>query len=82
MNVGFEVLGKGASFSRPVLILRKFNKNTFLGIPMTTSEKKGYFRYPYTLGGEDGYLLLDQVRAFDIKRLEDLIARMHPNEFN
>jgi mRNA interferase MazF len=33
VNVGFEEDGKHEKFLRPVLILKKFNKELFLGIP-------------------------------------------------
>lgn len=40
-NVGSEINGKNANFTRPVLILRKLNKEIFLGIPLTTKHKSG-----------------------------------------
>ena len=36
MNIGEESFGKGARFTRPILIFRKFTSNSFLGLPMTT----------------------------------------------
>lgn len=32
-NVGDEMDGKSIWFNRPVLVLRKFNKNIFYGVP-------------------------------------------------
>lgn len=37
-NVGAEINGKGKDFARPVVICKKFNKNGFLGIPLTTKD--------------------------------------------
>jgi mRNA interferase MazF len=34
-NVGFEWDGKGKEFLRPIVILKKFNNETFWGIPLT-----------------------------------------------
>ena len=33
VNVGFEEDGKNDNFVRPVLVLKKFNNDMFLGIP-------------------------------------------------
>lgn len=44
-NIGFEQNGKGDNFVRPVIILKKFNKNMFFGIPLSTQIKDGKFYY-------------------------------------
>lgn len=31
-NVGFEQIGKGEHFTRPVLVLKKFNKRLFVSV--------------------------------------------------
>ena len=74
VNIGYEVFGKDGLFTRPVLILRKFSRYTFLGVPMTTNSKDGYFRYPYKVKGKDGCLLLDQTRTYDSRRLTSLMV--------
>lgn len=83
VNVGFEIFGKDRFFTRPVLVIRKFGYSTFLGAPLTSSPKTGYYRKPYHLDGKDGFVLLDQIRTYDARRLlnDDCIQRMHPNEF-
>ena len=35
-NIGFEQNGKGENFVRPVVVFKKFNKNMFFGIPLST----------------------------------------------
>ena len=83
VNIGYEIFGKSTIFTRPVLIIRKLSSFTFLGAPMTTSKKGGYYRIPYNTGDKDGYVLLDQIRVFDARRLvnDRYIQKMHPNEF-
>lgn len=39
-NVGHEEDGKGSSFSRPVLTLKKFNQYVFWALPLSTKLKK------------------------------------------
>ncbi len=83
VNVGFELYGKGQVFTRPVLIIRKFGATTFLGAPLTSSQKPGYYRVPYVLQEKPGFVVLDQIRTYDARRLVNLqpIQRMHPTEF-
>jgi len=40
VNIGFEQDGKGNIFSRPVLILKKYSKSMFLGVPLSTKMKE------------------------------------------
>lgn len=81
LNVGYEIFGKDEIFTRPVLVVRKFSPYTFLGVPMTTGQRTGYFRYPYSVKGRDGFLLFDQTRTYDSRRLADMILKVHPNDF-
>jgi mRNA interferase MazF len=47
-NIGFEQNGKGDVFSRPVLIIKRFSKNIFYGVPLSTQIKDGNFFYNFT----------------------------------
>ena len=69
VNVGFEQDGKGKDFSRPVLILRKFSKNVFLGVPLTTSKRESKYHHSFPFLDATSTALLSQVRLFDSKRL-------------
>jgi sulfate adenylyltransferase subunit 1 len=68
-NIGNEQYGKGEEFLRPVLVYKKFNKRTFLGIPLSSVEKNGsyYFSFNYT---KDiiSTANFSQIKTFDIKR--------------
>ena len=39
LNIGHEQNGKGEFFKRPVLVINKFNKRLFWGVPLTTQIK-------------------------------------------
>ena len=43
INVGFEIDGTGDNFDRPILVLKGFNKNTFLGLALTGRKKEGKY---------------------------------------
>jgi len=45
VNVGAEVDGKNENFERPVLVLRVYNKETMLVLPITSKEKLDDFHH-------------------------------------
>lgn len=82
-NVGFEQDGKGEDFVRPVLVLRKFSKHSFIGVPLTSVVKEDMFHYPFSfVEGKKSYAILSQVRLFDAKRLERKMGMIHEDDFN
>src|SRR3989344_9480965 len=69
-NVGVEADGKGNDYGRPVLVLKGFNKESFLGIALTGKKKNGnYFIYIGKVKNRDASVNLSQIRLFDTKRL-------------
>ncbi|OGI64089.1 hypothetical protein A2733_00230 [Candidatus Nomurabacteria bacterium RIFCSPHIGHO2_01_FULL_40_20] len=78
-NIGDEEDGKNSTFERPLLILRKFNNNVFLGVPLTSQDKEGkyYFKLKSFIGST---AILSQVRLFDAKRLLRLMGKVENEE--
>lgn len=74
-NVGAEVNGKGMQFTRPVLILKKYDRFSFLAVPLTTREKIGTWYCSFTLGGRFQNAQLAQGRVVSFKRLKELIGK-------
>ena len=83
-NVGIEIDGKNIDFIRPVLVIRKFSKECFWGVPLTTKPKKWFekanarikrFYYRVDDRGDDAVSLLNltQLRMFDAKRIVGLM---------
>ncbi|MFA7277420.1 MAG: type II toxin-antitoxin system PemK/MazF family toxin [Candidatus Gracilibacteria bacterium] len=74
-NIGYEQDGKGEDFLRPILIIRKFNKQIFWGIPLTTSFRKSfYYKELPAIAGRKSYAVLSQIRLIDAKRLSYKIS--------
>lgn len=70
LNVGFEQDGKGEHFSRPVLVFKKFNKEVFWALPLSTKIKVSKFYYPVDLNDRvNRVAILSQIRLIDAKRL-------------
>ena|SRR3989344_6518846 len=76
INIGDEQNGKNESFNRPVLILRKITKTSFVGLPMTSKSKIGSWYVPITLHGKISIILLHQVRLWDSRRLSSKIGQL------
>src|SRR3954465_7462545 len=67
-NIGFEQDGKNKNFERPVLILKKFNRDSVLAIPLTSRIKKHRYTFVFTHNGQQFSALLSQVRLISTKR--------------
>lgn len=80
MNVGEELYGKGATFTRPVLVFRKFTSNSFLGLPLTKREKKGSWYVEITIHGKMNWVILNQARVLDKKRFTTRIGALDDND--
>ena len=70
INIWYEEDWKKENSSRPVLILKKFSKDTFLGISTTSIEKKWKFYFNiWEINKINNFLILSQVRLYSSKRL-------------
>ena len=82
VNIGVEEDGKNNNFERPVLIIKVFSRDCFLGIPITSlnkSNKKYYL--PIVYRQKRYYLILSQIRLFSTKRLSRKIRKISSEEF-
>lgn len=81
-NIGYEQDGSSELFTRPVVILSKFNLDACLVVPLTAKPKKG--KYYFSVGnvsGREAVAILSQIRFVDRKRLVDKIATMEQDTF-
>ena len=69
INIGFEQDGKNNSFERPVLILKKFNKNVLWILPLTSKDKTGNYYYQFEYNEQKYSIILSQLRLISSKRL-------------
>lgn len=70
-NVGYEQNGSGDNFSRPVLVVKKFNNQMFWCVPLSTKQKPFDFYHNYTdVNGEKVSAILAQMRLISVKRLK------------
>ena len=81
VNLGHEEDGKGKVFSRPVLIIRKFNQHVFIGVPLSTKVKNSKFYYRINFHNREQSIMLTQIRLWDVKRLTSKMGRLSKNQF-
>lgn len=79
-NIGVEINGKNAAFSRPVLIFRKLSRFGFVGIPLTSKEHNGSWYVSFEFKGRHETAILAQVRNFSVFRLYDKMGRIAEND--
>jgi mRNA interferase MazF len=80
-NVGIETSGKGHRFTRPVIVLKKFGRLAFFGIPTTTKERAGSWYFHFTHKGIRETALLSQARMFSYKRLDRKMGSLDETDF-
>ena len=76
-NVGFEQDGKGESFSRPVLIIKKFNQHVFWAIPLSSKIKDNpYYMECKSMDGRVRSAIISQIKLVSVKRLTDKMSHV------
>lgn len=68
-NIGFEEDGKNANYERPVLVIKKFNRNMLWVLPLTSREKSGAYYYSVDIDGDKHTVILPQLRLISSRRL-------------
>lgn len=70
-NIGYEQNGSGDNFSRPILIIKKFNNHMFWVIPLSTKQKEFDFYFNYTDPNDQKVsAILAQMKLLSVKRLK------------
>ncbi len=70
-NIGYEQNGSGDNFSRPILIIKKFNNHMFWVIPLSTKQKDFDFYFNFTDPNDQKVsAILAQMKLTSVKRLK------------
>ncbi len=81
-NIGFEQNGKGNKFQRPVLVVKRYTNDMFLGIPLSTTLREGNFYFQFTfLENKISTALLVQHKLFSSKRFIKKIGKIDKDDF-
>lgn len=83
VNVGYEMDGRGETFERPVVIIKKFNLDVCLVVPLTARLKKGKYYFEVgKIADRNAVAVLSQIRFIDRKRLANKIVMLETKIFN
>ena len=80
-NVGVEINGKGDQFTRPILILRKLDSYSFIGLPLTTAKRIGSWYTDLKIKNKESTIILSQARHFDYRRMSDRMCTVSEDDF-
>ena len=70
LNIWFEQNWKKENFQRPILIMKKFNKNMILWIPLTKTKRNWKFYKELDVVKEfKSYAILSQIKMYSSNRL-------------
>ena len=81
LNVDVETDGKQENFERPVLVLQKFNKEMFWGVPLTSRPRTGKFYEKITHNNGEAWAMLTQMRTYSSKRPLRKIGMVSEEDF-
>ena len=83
INIGFEQDGTGKEFDRPVLVIKRFNKDISIVAPLTTSNKNNkYYISISKIGGKNAKVIISQIKLIDTKRFYKREAILDKETFN
>ena len=80
-NIGHEINGKGQRFSRPIIIIRKYGRESFFGIPLSTRKTGGRWFETIKIGEDESCALLSQSGSFSSVRLYERIGTVPKDVF-
>lgn len=81
VNIGAETDGKNEEFERPVLVIRVYNKETMLILPVTSTVKNDIFHCPITVKEGKQWVKLTQARVVSVKRMLRKITFISDQDF-
>lgn len=80
-NIGNEQNGKNKNFSRPVLIIKKFNNEICWALPLTTTLKNNRYYFKINIKNIDVSIILSQLRIISSKRLSKRMHKLKKDNF-
>jgi len=82
-NIGSEQNGSGEHFERPVLVIKGFNKEVCLVVPLTTKGKDNKFYFKLgKVDKKEAFAVLSQIRLIDTKRFINQIGFLRSKQLN
>lgn len=81
-NIGYEQNGTGNNFSRPVVIVSKFNNKMFWAMSLSTKQKDFDFYYNFTdPNNQKVSIIIAQLKLVSLKRLKRKMYDLSEKDF-
>ncbi len=82
-NIGYEQNGSGEHFSRPMLVVKKFNNHMFWCVPLSTKQKDLDFYYNFIEPEENEVsAIIAQLKLVSVKRVQRKMYDLDKNMLN
>jgi mRNA interferase MazF len=81
-NVGSEIDGKGAQFTRPAVILHVIGSQLALAIPLSTKIKESVGYFSFELNEKEVSLCAHQMRVISQKRIFHRLSKLSKERLN
>jgi hypothetical protein len=82
VNIGDEENGKSNVYSRPILIVKKFNNHIFWGLPLTTKIKEKHYYHKIKFKDSEQCAMISQLRLWDARRLTTRMGKLPSDQFD
>jgi len=80
-NVRYEQNWKWIDFSRPVVVIKKFNSNIFWWVALTSKQKTWPYYYNFCINDKPQCAIISQLRLYDKNRLLRKIWMINEKDF-
>jgi len=74
--------GKNDNFVRPVLIVKKFNNEIFLGVPLSTKLKDNKYYIQISVTDKTVSALISQLRVLSSRRIWNKLAELDKGDYS
>src|SRR3989344_107985 len=81
LNIGLEQDGTNELFERPVLIIKKFNRDVLWVLPLTRTSKQNRYYVPISVGDANSVVILSQLRLISSKLLQRYMHKLPKGQF-
>lgn len=80
-NVGVEICGKGKSYTRPVVVLRKIGRYSFWAVPLTSKQHKGSWYVSFEFQGNKETAVISQIQCMSVSRLHRRMGQLSVSDY-
>ena len=82
VNIGAEIDGKNENFERPVIVMRVYNRESLIVLPLTTKEKNDEFHRKIETENKVVWAKLTQTRVMSRKRVFRKVDILNQESFD